>query len=471
MNLDDLVQDVLIYILELCGIAGVMAFPQTNRYFRLRALDRPLWVALVQNLTNKLLRDPLPDEQLQKFSPAELIQLAACAARGPETWVSTLSNPVISREIRIPCELLAQTIDTSVKLLPGGQFVVVARRSTVQCWHVAERRLVGEYNLHSDADMYHFAAEIVDGRGSVLIFLHTGIWSLPRRRWLELVKFSLSTGVVENLHIMDAHSFWGNHWFGPNICGDIASILISVPQRWGMLLLNHTSDTYILLEWPQAPQIHYQRPHTALVPAHIIIATPSSASSIQFVILHTEALRAHWRPLHQIDWDPKRWTALASIPPLVGESPPLDLQPFPDIPIIRLAVYENPLKDATYNIRVHAWPLRNSPPISTLRRIFSWNASDEHLPRATLFSSSLSIASNAQCIASTGQPTHAWTWRDPVLVKLPNSFPDIPDDSGEYGSHHYGNRYVSLTKLMSRDHIFMTQHSGALSWALPYVLP
>ncbi|KAJ7242316.1 hypothetical protein C8J57DRAFT_1558025 [Mycena rebaudengoi] len=396
MNLDDLVQDVLIYILELCGIVGVMAFSQTNRYFRLRALDRPLWVALVQNLTNKLLRDPLPDEQLQKISPAELIQLAARAARGPETWVSTLSTPVISREIRIPCELLAQTIDTSVKLLPGGQFVVVARRSTVQCWHVAERRLVGEYNLHSDADMYHFAAEIVDGRGSVLIFLHTGIWSLPQRRWLELVKFS----------------------------------------RWGMLLLNHTSDAYILLEWPQAPQIHYQRPHTALVPAHIIIATPSSASSIQFVILHTEALRAHWRPLHQIDWDPKRWTALASIPPLVGESLPLDLQPFPDIPIIRLAVYENPLKDATYNIRVHAWPLRNSPPISTLRRIFSWNASDEHLPRATLFSSSLSIASNAQCIASTGQPTHAWTWRDPVLVKLPNSFPDIPDDSGEYGSHH-----------------------------------
>ncbi|KAJ7246503.1 hypothetical protein C8J57DRAFT_1241544 [Mycena rebaudengoi] len=146
-------------------------------------------------------------------------------------------------------------------------------------------------------------------------------------------------------------TFNGGFWCDPDICGNFAAIVIFQNPGWGLFLIDRAEDVYILIGLTHRPQI-------SLLSGHVVIATPGSAHSIQFIVLNMRSLCAQWRPLLTLNWDPSNWTTLANITPLLSEILVLDNEILLNNPIIRLSVYESPLQFGRYNIRVHAW---NSP--------------------------------------------------------------------------------------------------------------
>ncbi|KAJ7246513.1 hypothetical protein C8J57DRAFT_1675342 [Mycena rebaudengoi] len=468
-DLEGLSEDVLIYLLGLCDISSVVSISETNRYFHLLSIQAPVWVALVENLNINLLRDPPPDENLKNISTAELIRLAKCAARGPETWVSTYSQPTISREIRIPCELFGLTnyYTGRAQLLPGGEFVVITRLATVQCWHVATGRMIGAYDAQLSAHIHDFAVNIGDAGETVAVVLHTETFVAPRRKVLEIVRFCLKSGVAENVVMLEAprQTFNGGFWCDSDICGNFAAIVIFQNPGWGLFLMDRAEDAYILIGLTYRPQI-------SLLSGHVVIATPGSAHSIQLIVLNMRSLCAQWRPLLTLNWDLSNWTTLANITPLLSEILVLDKEILLDNPIIRLSVYESPFHFGRYNIRVHAWnspaPPRSPSSLGRLLRIVTANASKK-LPRGVLFPCSLTLPS----VLDT---SHTWTRGDPVVIELPSCFPDILYSGHALGIHGHVlpgaqlESQISLAELTSRKYIHATRHSGAVSLAIPFAI-
>ncbi|KAF7341256.1 F-box domain-containing protein [Mycena venus] len=301
-KLEDLADDVLLYLLKLCEISSVLSLSQTCRYFHLLSQERQLWIALVQSLTHKLFRDPLPDENLQTLSTHGLLTLAKRAARGPETWVdsSPALAPTFVREVRVPCPMVhhANFFAGRAALLSGGQYVALAYRTTFMLLKVTNAgEVVGAHDTRGGAHIHSFSAEVAADQDSVVVVLYTELLAAPRRRGFEVIRFSMRTeGHVETPLALYVRKdlFNEGFWRDPELSGTHASIVIFNKPRWMVLVVDWAVSSYILVDVPQ-------RPHTSMIPGHLVLAC-SSGNCIEISILHLDSLREHWQPIGNLDW-------------------------------------------------------------------------------------------------------------------------------------------------------------------------
>ncbi|KAJ7669761.1 hypothetical protein B0H17DRAFT_1335701 [Mycena rosella] len=210
-----------------------------------------------------------------------------------------------------------------------------------------------------------------------------------------------------------------------------------------------------------------QRPRIALIPGHLIVVARTTPGLMGISVLEIDSVHQQLRSLRHIDWEST--TPLSAIRPLYTDTAPLDAKLFPESAEFRLSVYESPLTHRKFNIHMHVWhaPSTNTRTPSPLRRLLSRKSSSQVLPAAALLRFSLNLSS----IPSV------WTRRAPAAVRLPACFPDFEYAGldmqmvGQHATTTLGaprSAQITLPELISRSHMHMGAHSGALTMVLPF---
>ncbi|KAJ6617251.1 hypothetical protein B0H10DRAFT_1327769 [Mycena sp. CBHHK59/15] len=282
MPFTDLAADVIILILSCCDIVDVVSTAKTCRYLHTLAFGRSVWLALLQDLGDRRFLDSAHRATLHHRSTDELIALVKRILAGPATWSPDRTSggftPAVSREI-----ILHPTIRTGVgildweneaKLLPGGAHVLFKNWRTLECWSVAEDRLVWTHKPHPTlvyASVLEFAAEVVDGghRLIVLICERTYPQSIyERTNYIEIVELDLREGTSELIAMMHApDTSYDNPFSYPVLSGDIAAVAISGQNQY--LIINWRTKCRFLLRCRPRPFCRL-----ALIPRYIIFTSP-----------------------------------------------------------------------------------------------------------------------------------------------------------------------------------------------------
>ncbi|KAJ7444466.1 hypothetical protein FB451DRAFT_1434337 [Mycena latifolia] len=403
-SINTLSDDLLLYILPLCDISSVLAISQTCKYLHFLSGDRLLWTVLLETLTLRCLRDPLPGEDLRALSAPALLALAKRAVRGSHMWLdaSPARAPALPRMVHIPCDGFQRA-----EPLPGGRYVVATHPARVMLLDATKGgALVGIHDTQESAHIHRFCAEVARDGGSMVVMLHTETFAVPRRKGLEIVRFSLEVeGCVDAPLILyaDWAVFNGGFWCDPQLCGEYASIIVFAKPRWRLILVDWAAETYVLVDLPQ-------RSRTALISGYLILVTRSSPATMQISVHEIQSLQDHWRPLHDIDWASPM--PLSTSPPLYAETALLDATRFPESAEFRMSARESPLARDQFNIHVHFW---NAPPMprtpqTLLNWLFARTQAEEALPSATLLRFSLTLA-------SAFTPA-LWRVREPLVLRF-----------------------------------------------------
>ena len=140
------------------------------------AFTKHVWLTLLGDAQARFFLDRRPESPLHQLSTMELVGLAKRMVQGPETWShSHSSGPLIARQIVLhPQIYLGPGVlewENEPKLLSGGQYVLFNSRRTLECWSVAEDRLIWTHQSEWQfATVLQFAAEVVDdGRAAVIL--------------------------------------------------------------------------------------------------------------------------------------------------------------------------------------------------------------------------------------------------------------------------------------------------------------
>ncbi|KAJ6557012.1 hypothetical protein DFH09DRAFT_1317587 [Mycena vulgaris] len=169
MLVHDLNEDVLLVILSVCDAHTVLTLPTVNKNIRAMAMMEPVRLALVAELTARLLMDPLPDTMLATCSSRDLIAEVRRLVCGPKSWeegsVATVSRTGF---LQLPGRIFLQPEG----LLPGGFYLAVHGESCVECWHLLSGRRVW---IHQDSRL--LTVEMLDGgTSSRCLVLQYNLW-------------------------------------------------------------------------------------------------------------------------------------------------------------------------------------------------------------------------------------------------------------------------------------------------------
>ncbi|KAJ7138368.1 hypothetical protein C8R44DRAFT_868665 [Mycena epipterygia] len=458
-------EDVLLYLLTFCDISSVLALSQTCKYFHLLSRDQHLWVALIENLTVRLFRDPLPGEDLRTLGTPALVGLAMRAVRGSEIWVDAAPAlaPVLIRELRVPCAVFtrANFFNGRAELLPGGRYLVVTHRARVMLLDAAnEGAVVALHETQQGAHIHAFHALVEECSDAVAVVLHTETFTAPRKKGLEIMRFSLGTQDFAAAPVaLYAHryAFHDGFWCDPQICGDYASIVIFDKPTWRLLLIDWVAQLYMLVDLPQ-------RPNMTLIPGHLVLAT-HTATSILLSVFEIHSLRQHWRPITD-NWAFTVFNPplLSALTPLLSDDIPLDPTTVPKSPALRVSVYESPLERNRFSIHIHVWNLPNTTPQPPARCQLFWRRGPQKsLHTASRFTFSLTLP-------SPPASRHVWMRCSPVVLSLPACFPDFQYAGSSVllgESQGTPTAPISLPVLVGRGHVRIGKYSGALTLVLP----
>lgn len=170
---------------------GRYAF-QTCKHLHALGFNKHVWVVLLQDLHARFFIDLPPGQRLSDFSASELVSLAKRAVHGPQSWSRLRLYPLLPTRQHIlhskrpSRRSLLFYADKEVTLLPGGHHVLFNNNNILECWNVAENRLIWTHE-NSSAEgircVLDFAAEVVDNHRAVNIImcLHNG-YAFPEQR-------------------------------------------------------------------------------------------------------------------------------------------------------------------------------------------------------------------------------------------------------------------------------------------------
>ncbi|KAJ7861150.1 hypothetical protein B0H13DRAFT_1900621 [Mycena leptocephala] len=314
----DLSEDNIRSILSFCDIYAVVSMSATNRYFRQLALEKLVWVDLVENLRRKGFVDQLSLSNIQSHSQEALVALVKRLFTGPASW-----NPPIkakghwfrsnsSRQSRNPVEMSARYVvhppgityskENPTKMLDGGEYVLFNNYTTTQCWNVHRDTLIWTYDKHDpESHVSQFAAGVVDGDGSANIIVCEWRWT-------------------------------------PD----------GVPDQSYCILMNWKTNSQFTLAPDTSDSPYFVLP---LVPNYLFILTNGASGEPCISIVKNTALSSHWRSIadpttHDLVY-PSQLEAIISESITFGNfgrrRPPLGR---------KLCVYESPLEEGTYRIWV-----------------------------------------------------------------------------------------------------------------------
>jgi hypothetical protein len=243
---------------------------QTCRYLNSLTFTKQLWLVLLQDAP--LLLDQWPELSLHQFTTAELIDLAKRMVQGPQTWSrSHVSEPVIARQEVIHPEIYVGPgglfWENDPKLLSGGQYLLFNSARVLECWKVAEDRLIWKHQSQWEfAWVLDFAAEVVDDSQAAVImicqrtrnnaeprkkcvlylFLECHIYIRVHDSVVEVVRLDFLTETSQPLFCTQLpDTNYDNPFTHPKICGDTAILCIHITNK--ILLINWRTQSCIML--------------------------------------------------------------------------------------------------------------------------------------------------------------------------------------------------------------------------------
>jgi hypothetical protein len=195
---------------------------QTSRHLHKLILLKQIWLPIVTALQTRSFIHLPPDQFLADLLAEELVELTRHATRGPRCWLqpagrgqfidesleriwsglpdklTTLFRPqdlgthegleltpkkpglirrvILSRQNTTPNHGSSKEYD--IQVLPGGQYLLFREQSTLECWLLAQRKVVWRYSKSMTNDAQNnirrtdFAFEMIEeGRALVMLLL------------------------------------------------------------------------------------------------------------------------------------------------------------------------------------------------------------------------------------------------------------------------------------------------------------
>ncbi|KAJ6462263.1 hypothetical protein C8R47DRAFT_1240171 [Mycena vitilis] len=235
------------------------------------------------------------------MSTERLIQVVKRIVAGPQSW--SPQNPASAAEVdkRITLHPDVRTGDgilhweNIAKRLPSGRHVLFTKSMELECWSVADDRLVWTHKSAIEhASVLGFAAEETEGWDALVIMTHSTSTFILFVSHVEMIRLDLQSGVGDTLFSTRV----------PNSSYDNPSSLLSI--RGALALVATGEDSHMILDWvTKSYFILKGRPvrHNAvlLLPQHVIVRTPSirqdeDDEEDEIHIIAHDALRPHWAP-------------------------------------------------------------------------------------------------------------------------------------------------------------------------------
>ncbi|KAJ7196551.1 hypothetical protein GGX14DRAFT_672895 [Mycena pura] len=191
MEFQDLPEDVLRAIFNVSDIYAVVSMSRANKYLRQLAVDKLVWVDLVENLLYKGFVDRLTTSKVHSYSQEGLVALVKRLLVGPQCWnppskakshfrlgLKTSDpksqSPAPAQTVLHPSDVVTSKANEA-KLLRGGEYVLFNNR-TLECWSVRHDRLVWAYDKRPGWHSVEFAADVVNGGYSANIIVCECKW-------------------------------------------------------------------------------------------------------------------------------------------------------------------------------------------------------------------------------------------------------------------------------------------------------
>ncbi|KAJ7496242.1 hypothetical protein B0H11DRAFT_857694 [Mycena galericulata] len=301
--LQQLNTDVLLSILCLTDVYTIVSLSRVNKLFYSITSAKQLWVAVLRDLSSRRLSDLPSDTNFEPYTTDGLINEVKRAVLGPCTWSPhSRIPPTIHRHASIELTRETTTQESFARWLPGGRhifFYSFLEATTVfECWEVHPARKVwaGFRDGHVQCVAFDFrpATTVV----SVCFALKN---AGDHMRHIVLLGVDLSTGRSCELFRLSLDSIcpvWDLR-----ISGDCLAWTGTMAEE-SVVLVNWRSGKFIAFPSPD------ERGTYALSPAHIVLAHPSLALTLQVYPL--TSLESAWRPLSAFNW--KSRTDLSGVP-------------------------------------------------------------------------------------------------------------------------------------------------------------
>ncbi|KAJ7148118.1 hypothetical protein C8R43DRAFT_1129268 [Mycena crocata] len=314
LTFEDLPEEVILLIFTLCDIYTVISSTQTNRYLHRMALERSIWVELVQALRLRGFIDRLSATEIRASSTATLIGVVKRITTGQETWprehgsrtgirrkvgswmsrvplISQPRSPQMSAQINIhPIVTGAPTFPhwiNPTRLLRGGKYIIFSSWDGVHCWQVETDTWLWSHQTSTPGSMLRsFAAEVEnEGKTATVAVCFTAHTQSREKYILHIVDVDLENGITQDLVTMQFPR--SNRYPRVSIGGDVAAIAVDRDREYVLVNRRTKSCLRISRRVDSAFQLK-------LIPGFIIFAE-SGVSRAQLAICAVEALSGHWQ--------------------------------------------------------------------------------------------------------------------------------------------------------------------------------
>jgi hypothetical protein len=247
---------------------------QTCRHLHTLAFDKQVWLGLMGDLEARLFFDHPPEQRLRDLTTTELINLAKRMVHGPQTWSHLSPSRSVSHQHVLHPMIFIDAVylywRNEAKLLPGGKYVLFQNHKRLECWNVAEKRLIWIHQSRQEiAAVCDFAAEMINDGQAVVIIICQRIYfnHLNREKCVlchsQVGSSSLSNmccSFVEIVHLdflteepllllcaFVPKTNYDNPYVHPRVHGDIAVVGIHMTTQ--MLLMNWKTESCIVLSF------------------------------------------------------------------------------------------------------------------------------------------------------------------------------------------------------------------------------
>ncbi|KAJ7864467.1 hypothetical protein B0H14DRAFT_3443520 [Mycena olivaceomarginata] len=282
--LSDLAPDVIFAIFVYCDIYSVVSTAQTCRYLHQLAFDKSVWLVLLDNLRRRSILDRTRTPTIETLSVDEM-------KRGvlwiPAPWrrfsAETRLHPTIRNGPGVTYW------ENVAKLLPSGRHVLFNNRNKLECWNVADDKLMWKHvSGVAEAVVLEFAAEETHFGSSANIIICARTYPLGGRRknYVEIVTLDLQTGGSNTVLVTRAPSARDdNSYCNPAICGGLAAVGVTSTDRFMILNWREIRILFSSVGRSELPS------QLVLIQRHVLIKTSS-----QIDVITNIRLDPYWKP-------------------------------------------------------------------------------------------------------------------------------------------------------------------------------
>ncbi|KAF8189618.1 hypothetical protein K438DRAFT_1936065 [Mycena galopus ATCC 62051] len=269
----------------------------TCRYLNQLAFNKSVWLGLLSTLRRRGILDRT-SANLENLSTEDMIKVLRQLITGPETWSpgehGRGSIGRISRKITLHPKVIRGVLqrENVTKLLPSGRYVLFNNWEKLECWNVANDRLVWTHTsaVERRASVVEFAAEETETEDSLIVMICLRTKEYDPKNYVEIVRVDLQAQTHDHLLVARApESEYSNCFCRPVIRGTLAAVCTDAGYKTHMLL-NWKEHLYFVLNAQEDATMRI-----ALIEEHIILMTPSFEDfQDQIHVISNATLRAHW---------------------------------------------------------------------------------------------------------------------------------------------------------------------------------